>query len=120
MAQNDNKITDMGGVPPVNFITQQARGCFPVMSFFGRRVIQADVAADPAGGAPIVSNVMCDGGVEVLGRDGEVLGHKPGGAPVDCTTAPDLFHGRPTPEWEGAVTANVTLFNRLTLYGMMD
>ena len=112
-AQNSNLITDMGGVPPLNIVTQQAREGFPVLGFFGRRVISADVAADPTTGAPIVTNVMCDGGT---GRDGV----EQGGSPVDCATAPDLYHGRPTPEWEGAITTNLTLFNRLTLYGMID
>jgi len=30
------------------------------------------------------------------------------------------FHGQPTPDWEGSVSSTVTLFDRITLYGLLD
>lgn len=30
------------------------------------------------------------------------------------------FHGQPTPEWEGSVSSTLILFDRITLYGLVD
>jgi hypothetical protein len=54
---------------------------------------------------------MCDGGLP----DG-----MPGGAPVNCDTAPRVYRGRPEPAWEGSVASTVTLYGRLTLSAMVD
>jgi len=104
LATNDNKITDMGGLPPIaTGIFQQHRLGFPVAANFGRRVVSADI--DATGRA---INIMCDGGPDN------------GGQVVPCAQAPLVFLGRITPKYEGAVTTTLTLFDRLTLFAMVD
>ncbi|MGE0555919.1 MAG: SusC/RagA family TonB-linked outer membrane protein, partial [Gemmatimonadales bacterium] len=111
VAKNDNVVTDMGGLPPLFFTTQEVREGFPVYGFFGKEVLSADVSVN--GNAITAANIMCDGG---RGRDGLELG----GDPVPCAQAPNLYLGRLTPEFDGAMTTGLTLFNRLTLNALVD
>src|SRR5690606_28140253 len=51
-------------------------------------------------------NILCDGG--------------PGNDPVPCPQAPQVYLGRVTPSLTGAVFANITIANRVTLHGLVD
>src|SRR5690606_19852266 len=55
----------------------------------------------------------CDGG---RGR----AGLEQGGGAVDCSVAPRVYLGPSQPEWEGSTTMTLTLFERISLYGMVD
>ncbi len=119
LSTNKNRITDMGDLPTIGAgATQRHREGFPVAAFFGRQVLSADVSEDASGNI-VITNVMCDGGIGA-GTGTETLNATPGGDPVPCAGAPDVFLGGPTPTLEGAFTTNLILFNRLTLYGLVD
>jgi len=72
-------------------------------SWFGWKVISAELDGD---GNPI--NVLCDGGPAV--------GHKG----VPCSDAPFVYLGQSEPKVQGAVTSTVTLFDRLSVSGVLD
>jgi hypothetical protein len=74
----------------------------PINAYWGRRVVSAD--RDPNTHA--VSNILCDGG--------------PGNAPTSCTTAPEVFLGTQTPKFTGSLSSSLTLWNKLTFYGLVD
>jgi hypothetical protein len=79
---------------------------FPVYAFFARKVVSAEHGPNGT-----IVNIRCDGGT---------ADHRPGGAPVDCATAPRVFIGQPDPKIEGAFIPTLTLRNRLTITGMVD
>jgi len=98
-----NTVISLGGLPSlVTAFTQANVVGYPVESYFSRKVVSATV--DPATGA--VSNVLCSGGA--------------GKAPVDCSIAPFLYAGSPTPTSIGSIGNTVTLFKRLRLYALVD
>jgi len=51
-------------------------------------------------------DVLCDGG--------------PNAAPMACAAAPVVFLGTITPKMTGAVSTSLTLWKRLSLYGLVD
>src|SRR4029450_3953020 len=51
-------------------------------------------------------DLQCDGG--------------PGKQPAPCASAPFVFQGTITPKTTGAVANSVTLWKRLSLYGLVD
>ena len=109
IATSHDRIEDMGGLPPIIFSglpDQHDEQGFPIAGFFTKRVVSADF--DPVTKRAI--NAKCDGGI----------GHNPGGAPVDCAVAPQLFVGTITPKASGSVNTGVTLWQMLKLHAMAD
>ena len=113
-ARNDNEVLDLGDigtiVVPSNMDTPSIvlhhQVGLPAGAWFGRKVISADLDANG-----IAQNVLCDAG-SASGR--------PSGAGVPCDQAPDVFLGRSDPRDTGTFLTTLTLFKRLTLYGMLD
>jgi TonB-linked SusC/RagA family outer membrane protein len=128
IATNDSKIVSLGGVPPTfvgaSYIQQFNVEGFAPSSFFYKKVLSADIVPDTsctrqAGacvGAPTfilprATNVMCEGGTD-LGRGN--------GTTVPCATAPRLYAGRPTPSWNGSLSATVRLGSRTRVLALVD
>jgi TonB-linked SusC/RagA family outer membrane protein len=109
VATNHDRIADMGGLPPIVFsglpFQHQEQG-FPISGYYSKRVLSATY--DPATKKAI--NALCDGGI----------GDAPGGAPVPCASAPQVFIGTSTPKASGAVNTTFTLWRWLKLYAMAD
>ena len=115
----DNEVVDLGGVDQgAGFISSGSIRFvpgLPVASWFDEETVSAELDAD---GNAI--NVMCDAG-DPNGPtlpDGTPL--KPGGPAVPCGEAPVLFQGKSTPDFEGSLSATLTLFQNLQLYGLFD
>lgn len=101
LSHNKNEVLDLGGEDFINIGgAQEHRVGFPVAAWFEKRIISADIGPD---GRAI--NILCDDGNN-------------GG--VACANAPVLYQGRSQPNWEGSFTPTLTLFDRLTLYAMLD
>ena len=113
-ARNDNEVLDLGDigtiVVPSNMDTPSIvlhhQVGLPAGSWFGRKVISARLDANG-----IAQDVLCDGG-SPSGR--------PSGVGVACSQAPDVFLGRSDPRDAGSFMATLTLFKRLSIYGLMD
>jgi TonB-dependent SusC/RagA subfamily outer membrane receptor len=105
LSTNSNEVVELGleDTPFLEYGIARNRHQpgYPVNAFFARRIVSADRGAD---GRPI--NILCDGG--------------PGAAPMACANAPRLFVGGPEPTSEGAVSSTLTLFGRLSLFGLVD
>src|SRR5439155_18190669 len=86
---------------------------FAPASLFYKRVLRSTVKPLQFGPhqIPVGYDPVCEGGTD-LG-----LGN---GTEVPCTEAPRLYRGRPTPSWNGSVSATLTLWNRLRLYGLVE
>ncbi len=115
-----NEVKDIGGEPPILQGTvlgavQHHLPGFPLASIFAKRVVSADI--DASGATPVAVNVMCEGGELADPRANLSRG---GGAPVPCADAPLVYWGQPIPEWEGSVSATLTLFRNLELFGLVD
>ncbi len=109
LSHNTNRVTKLGipNTPYLEFgFGNRFQPGYPVYAFFARKVISADQAADGS-----ATNIKCDGGTP----DG-----MPGGAPVDCATAPRVYRGAPEPNFEGSIATNLTLFGRLSLAALVD
>lgn len=101
VSHNTNEVTDLGeGVTALNNITGPKVG-FPVDAIFRRKVVSADF--NEATGRAI--NVLCDDN---------------NGGGVACTSAPGVYLGVWDPRFEGSFSANLTLWKRLRLYGLVD
>lgn len=100
LSTNENRVTDLGGEEFIALGAQQHRVGYPVAAWFEQRIVSADV--DERGRA---INVLCD--------DGQ------GGA-ISCRDAPRVYQGRSQPNIEGSFSPTLTLFNRLTLFAMLD
>jgi TonB-linked SusC/RagA family outer membrane protein len=100
LSTNDNKVLDLGGAEFIALGAQQHRIGYPVAAWFEQRVVSAQI--DERGRA---FNILCD--------DGQ------GGA-MACANAPRVFQGRSQPNIEGAFSPTLTLFDRVTLFAMMD
>lgn len=98
---NDNEITKLGvdGYLGVGWTTRNQEG-YPISSFFGARMLSAELDADG-----VAINLICD--------DGE-------GGSMSCSDAPWVYLGRPSPTFEGSVNSTVTLFDRIRVSGMLD
>lgn len=111
LSRNHNEVISLGvdaDFLPVGWIPNRHQVGFPVDSYFRKKIVSADL--DASGNA---INLMCDGGT---GKQGV----EPGGAPVDCATAPYLYVGKPFHDWNGSFSTSVTLFDRLQLSGLLD
>ena len=102
LSTNRNEIQSLlPGVTSVSAGTfLQHRVGYPVGSWFGRKVVSADLDAN---GRAI--NVLCDNG---------------SGGTVACGSAPNVYLGRTIPNFEGAFNTAVTLWKRLRVYGLLD
>ena len=108
-SRNKNEVLSLGipGTPYLSFgFGNRFQPGFPVYAIFARKVVAAD---RDAAGKPI--NIRCDGGT----TDG-----LPGGAPVPCATAPQVFIGQVDPKIDGAVSSSLRLWNKLTISGLVD
>ncbi len=103
-ATNKSTVENLGGadfIVPSRYI--QHRVGFPVGAWFEKKVVDATLDANGK-----VLAVMCDGG--------------PGAnnAPVPCGSAPNVFLGRTTPNFEGAFSSNLRVFSNLSFYALVD
>lgn len=118
LASSKNKVVDLGGenavVQNVSDGQYHVEG-FPIAGIFAKRVVSADLVEQESG-RNTTENRMCEGGELVPGTNFS----RGGGAPVPCDDAPQVYWGQPLPEWEGSVSANLTLFRNLTIYGLVD
>lgn len=104
-----NDVIDLGGDEFINAGGGiQHRVGFPVAAWYRQKVVSADVDQDGR-----AFNIMCDGG---RGKHGV----EQGGPAVPCADAPEVFIGRVDPSTEGAFQSTLTVFRRLTFYGMVD
>jgi hypothetical protein len=99
-----DRIDDLGGIPFISLggIPQRHVQGYPIGGLWAKRVTSADFNATTGR----TTNVLCDGG--------------PGAQPQPCATAPVVFMGTITPKTTGAVSNSVTLWKRLSLYGLVD
>ena len=102
IATNRDEVVDLGALPFAGSTNVRSVVGFPISAYWSRRVVSAD--RDPTTHA--ISNILCDGGA--------------GNAPVPCSGAPVVFIGTQTPKVTGAASTTVTLWQRLTLYGLVD
>lgn len=115
-ATNDSKITDMGGTASAfvgsSFIQQWNVEGYAPASFFFKRVVSSTIQPLNIGiPLPVGFNPMCEGGTDLGDGNGSV---------VPCAQAPRLYHGRPTPSWNGSFSAQLRLGQRLRLLGLVD
>jgi hypothetical protein len=115
IATNDNEILSLG-VDELQFVTagqylrhQVGR---PVGSWFEKRVVSAE--RTPAGDIDW-TRVLCDNGA-----GGTMPCRGANGLWGGGDDAPAVFLGRPLPTVEGAFANTITLWNRLSLYGLVD
>jgi len=100
-----DKIEDLGGIPFVSVPggpTQRHVEGYPIAGMWAKRVTSATFDATTAR----ATNLQCDGG--------------PGKAALACASAPFVFQGTITPKITGAVSNTITLWKRLSLYGLVD
>ena len=102
VATNKDEVVDLGALPFAGSTNVRSVVGFPISGYWSPRVVSAD--RDPTTHA--ITNILCDGGV--------------GNAPVACSAAPYQFIGTQTPKVTGALSSTVTLWDRLTLYGLVD
>ncbi len=111
LSKNSNEVVSLGVDAPfiaVGWIPNRHQIGFPVDSYFRKKIVSADLDGDGN-----LVNVMCDGGT---GKDGL----EPGGAPVDCASAPYLYVGKPFHDWISSFSTTITLFDRVQLSGLLD
>ena len=103
-----NMIDDMGGLESLVVTASQgsmnARGQyhvegFPIAGLFEREVVSADFISGSSGN---VTNVMCDGGTGIGGRE-------MGGVPTPCADATQVFFGSGDPTWQVHLSSVWTL-----------
>ena len=102
VATNKDEVVDLGALPFAGTTNVRSVVGFPISGYWSRRVVSAD--RDPTTHA--ITNILCDAGA--------------GNAPVACNVAPEQFIGTQTPKVTGAISSNLTLWNRVTLYGLVD
>lgn len=104
-----NKIVDLGDLEVIFAGTQtQHRQGYSVADIFMKRVIEAEISTTGA-----VLSATCDGGTGPQGVD-------PGGAPVPCSEAPQVWLGKTQPTWQLGVGNSFTFFNNLRLYARIE
>lgn len=114
-----NEIVDLGGQNFINQFVSMGQfhvESFPLASIFFRRVVSADFIEGDTPAENTVTNVMCEGGERVPGTNFS----RGGGGPVPCAEAPEVFWGQPLPDWEGSFSANLSIGENLTLFGVVD
>ena len=98
-----SEIKDMGGLD-----TRDNREGYPIESHFREWILDGEIDQNRQ---PL--SAVCDGGT---GSDGLL----PGGAPVPCEDAPQLFLGPSQPTWQLGVGNTFTLFTDLQFYVRVD
>ena len=102
LGTNRDEVVSLGSLAFAGSTNIRSTVGYPINGYWGKRVVSAD--RDPVTNA--VSNILCDGGA--------------GNAPTACGSAPEVFLGTQTPKFTGALSSTVTLWSRLTLYGLVD
>lgn len=101
LSRNSNEVLDLGGEEFISIGgAQEHRVGYPVAAWFEQRIVSAEVDANGR-----AFNILCDDG-----NNGTIA----------CSQAPRLYQGRSQPNMEGSFTPTLTLFERLTLYAMVD
>lgn len=100
-----NTVQDLGGLGFIAGDTQsQHREGYSIGDLFMRRILEVEI--DNEGN---VLSAICDGGTGPQGVD-------PGGAPVDCANAPQVWLGHSQPTWQVGVGNTFTFFDDLSFY----
>jgi TonB-dependent SusC/RagA subfamily outer membrane receptor len=108
-ASMGNKIDDMGGLDALLVTAlmggMNARGQFhvegyPIAGLFEKEVVSADFVSGTSGA---VTNVMCDDGKGIAGRE-------MGGPAVPCADADQVYFGPGDPTWQVSLGSTWTLF----------
>jgi TonB-linked SusC/RagA family outer membrane protein len=129
LATNSSRILDLGGTEPsfvgASFVQQWNIKGFAPGSFFYRKVVRSTIQKVPIAGVelPVGFDPICEGGdiVEEIGAGASKVTLATGnGTEVPCAEAPALYHGRPTPAWNGSFSATLNLGRRLRLLGLLD
>jgi TonB-linked SusC/RagA family outer membrane protein len=108
-ATMSNEIDDLGGLEFIGAAGQaQHREGYSIGDFFMRRILSAEID-----GTGRVLSATCDGGTGPQGVD-------PGGAPVPCAEAPQVWWGHTQPTWTIGVGNTFTLFGNLMLYARVE
>ena len=106
---SENEIADLGELDVIFAGTQsQHREGYSVADLFMLRVLEAEIDATGR-----VTSATCDGGTGPQGVD-------PGGAPVPCSAAPQVWLGKTQPTWQFGVGNTFTFFNNLRLYARVE
>ncbi|MGE0552981.1 MAG: SusC/RagA family TonB-linked outer membrane protein [Gemmatimonadales bacterium] len=109
LSHNHNEVLELG-IPSTPYLAfgfgNRFQPGFPLYGIFARKVVSADQDAQ---GRPI--NIKCDGGTE---------GGLPGGSPVACAGAPQVYIGPVDPTLDGGVSSSLRLWNRVTVSGLVD
>jgi hypothetical protein len=87
---------------------------YPLGAIFKKKVVSAEITQ--VNGRNVATNVMCEGGP--LEPNSNLS--RGGGAPVACASAPAVYRGSPLPTWNGGVSATLTLYRNLQLYGQVE
>ncbi len=110
LSTNDSKIISLNGLGPIGTTgtapggpTAEHREGYAPWSFFVKKVVSAQFNADGT-----TTNVMCDGGPD--------NNHEP----LSCASAPTVYVGKLDPTWQGSITPEVTLFDRVRIRAMVD
>lgn len=105
VSTTENRIKDLGGLEFIALGTQaQHREGYSIADLFMRRILSATI--DESGR---VLSATCDGGTGPQGVD-------PGGPPVPCAEAPQVWLGHTQPRWQIGVGNTFTLFDNLWFY----
>lgn len=116
-AHTDNEVRDIGGGKP--FVMNATFGQFHLPgyalgSIFKKKVVSAEIVQ--VNNRNVATNVMCESGPlepnSTLSRGG--------GPPVPCAEAPAVYRGSPLPTWNGGLSATLTLYKNLQLYGLVE
>jgi TonB-dependent starch-binding outer membrane protein SusC len=108
-ATMENEIRSLGGESTIFGGTGlQHREGYSIADIFFREVVSAEIDAQ----GNLVS-ALCDGGT---GPDGV----HPGGAPVPCAQAPQVWQGNSQPTWQIGLGNSVTLFDNIRLYARIE
>ncbi len=109
LATMDNEINSLGGLDVIPAGTQsQHREGYSIADIFMIRILDAEIDDN--------ANVLaatCDGGTGPQGVD-------PGGAPVPCSEAPQVWLGHSQPTWQVGVGNTFRLFENLSLYARVE
>ena len=105
VSTNRDRVEDIGNLSPGTGLWRNAEG-YPIQGFWTKRVASATRNPDHT---IVAASIRCVAGPGV--RPDSVL---------PCAQALPIFVGRSTPNVSGAISNSVTLWNRLTLYGLVD
>jgi TonB-linked SusC/RagA family outer membrane protein len=110
LATMDNEIVSLGGDLEAIFAGTQSqhREGYSVSDIFMLRVLEAEIDEDGA-----VTSATCDGGTGPQGVD-------PGGAPVPCADAPQVWLGKSQPTWQVGFGSAFTFFNNFRFYARVE